>query len=429
MNAPRIKGWCPGLLRPMASGDGLIIRVKPLAGRLDLFQAQGLGELSRRFGNGQMDVTQRGNLQIRGCRAADLPAIQRICGELGLIDANEAAEAARNLIASPLAGEDPAARADIAPLLKEFSAHLVADPVFARLPGKFCWLIDGAGLVDLSGIAADIRFLALGENPKSEARFRLDLGAPSGWQSAGLVPAGAINATASRLAAAFLAQDAAPGRMARLPEKARRELVAALGLPPAPPMRRRRPRPRIGPLRDRGRDWALSLGMAFGRLDAAMLAGLAAALAAKGIGHLYLSPLRALVIPLPKAEAHLAARLAADLVGAGFILDPDDPRLGILACPGKGACAEAFTDTRLDAARLAAFLGADRSSEKAPPLIHLSGCAKGCAHPKAAPITLIGQEGGLYGLVRQGRADGVPEALIPAGALTRTGWLGELGHG
>jgi precorrin-3B synthase len=33
--------------------------------------------------------------------------------------------------------------------------------------------------------------------------------------------------------------------------------------------------------------------------------------------------------------------------------------------------------------------------------LHVSGCAKGCAHPKAAAITLVGQNG-RYALVRDG---------------------------
>ena len=29
MSAFEIKGWCPGALRPMLSGDGLVVRVRP----------------------------------------------------------------------------------------------------------------------------------------------------------------------------------------------------------------------------------------------------------------------------------------------------------------------------------------------------------------------------------------------------------------
>ena len=63
-----IKGWCPSALRPMRSGDGLIVRVRPHGGRISSAQAKGIAELSMRHGNGLIDLTGRANLQIRGIR-------------------------------------------------------------------------------------------------------------------------------------------------------------------------------------------------------------------------------------------------------------------------------------------------------------------------------------------------------------------------
>ncbi|MDE0383183.1 MAG: precorrin-3B synthase, partial [Defluviicoccus sp.] len=40
-------------------------------------------------------------------------------------------------------------------------------------------------------------------------------------------------------------------------------------------------------------------------------------------------------------------------------------------------------------------------------LVHLSGCAKGCAHPGPAPVALVAAEAG-YGIVRGGRAGDAP---------------------
>ena len=39
MNRFEIKGWCPSALRPMQSGDGLVVRVRPRGGRLSAEQA------------------------------------------------------------------------------------------------------------------------------------------------------------------------------------------------------------------------------------------------------------------------------------------------------------------------------------------------------------------------------------------------------
>ena len=35
MKRPAAKGWCPTIYRPMMSGDGLLVRVKPAYGLLD----------------------------------------------------------------------------------------------------------------------------------------------------------------------------------------------------------------------------------------------------------------------------------------------------------------------------------------------------------------------------------------------------------
>ena len=39
--------------------------------------------------------------------------------------------------------------------------------------------------------------------------------------------------------------------------------------------------------------------------------------------------------------------------------------------------------------------------------IHVSGCAKGCAHPKPAPLTIVGTERGC-GIVKNGSARDKP---------------------
>ncbi|MET0407687.1 MAG: precorrin-3B synthase, partial [Hyphomicrobium sp.] len=61
-----IKGWCPGALRPMRSGDGLLVRIRPRAGAFSLSALSTIAEVAAGFGSGEIDLTNRGNLQIRG---------------------------------------------------------------------------------------------------------------------------------------------------------------------------------------------------------------------------------------------------------------------------------------------------------------------------------------------------------------------------
>jgi len=41
--------------------------------------------------------------------------------------------------------------------------------------------------------------------------------------------------------------------------------------------------------------------------------------------------------------------------------------------------------------------------------LHISGCAKGCAHPRRAALTLVA-DAGHYSLVREGKAGDAPMA-------------------
>lgn len=75
MTAPVIRGWCPGALRPMESGDGLVVRVRPPGGRLTAAQGRALAAAARIHGNGLIDLTARASLQLRGASAAGHAAL------------------------------------------------------------------------------------------------------------------------------------------------------------------------------------------------------------------------------------------------------------------------------------------------------------------------------------------------------------------
>jgi precorrin-3B synthase len=138
-----------------------------------------------------------------------------------------------------------------------------------------------------------------------------------------------------------------------------------------------------------------SMGLApvFGQTNAAALRALADLAARHGDGALRIGPWRTFLIGgVPAQQADALAR-AADAIG--LIADPADPRLRIAACPGGPACSSGLMPARADAALMAAVPGAVR--------VHVSGCAKGCAHPAPAALTFVGTADG-YALVRHGRA-------------------------
>ena len=59
------RGACPGLSTPMPTGDGLLARLMP-TGTMTLDAMAGLCAAARRYGNGTIEITSRGSIQVRG---------------------------------------------------------------------------------------------------------------------------------------------------------------------------------------------------------------------------------------------------------------------------------------------------------------------------------------------------------------------------
>jgi precorrin-3B synthase len=414
------RGWCPGALRPMESGDGLIVRVRPRAGGLDAETLIALAHAASRYGNGQIDLTRRANLQLRGVTYETLPRLLDLLAEHGLLDANAEAEAVRNILVSPLAGADPSEVLDVRPLVCELAQVLDADRALWGLPGKFAFLIDGGGALPLDAERADVRLRAIRSG--KEARIAVGIDRPGGTLWLGLTrPAGPL--VAVRVAHAFLRSRPGDGciRFRDLSDSGAERIRAAISeiVDPieAPPSPRVRSSP-LGLLEDGGRVFAVGIAVPFGRIESAVLRGLAEALAAAGAEEVRLSPWRTIYVPVSRgisAEGVLGAAAAL-----GLIVDGKDPLLIFAACPGAPACSRAVADTRKDAQLLAAAIRSHPEIRS----VHVSGCPKGCARSKPADLVLVAGGDG-YGLIRNGTASDRPERTI---ASTELGALPSLLH-
>jgi len=140
--APEIRGWCPTLLSPMQSGDGWLARVKPSAGEVTAEAARMIADAARRHGNGHIDLTSRGNLQIRGLSPCSAEAFAETIIGAGLASANPSLEAVRNVMASPLGSDDPSAAFDSHAVARDIEAMLAREPALWALPSKFGILVD-----------------------------------------------------------------------------------------------------------------------------------------------------------------------------------------------------------------------------------------------------------------------------------------------
>lgn len=382
MTGPMRKGYCPGVLAPMAARDGLLVRIRVPGGRLPSTSARRIAELGRRHGNGLIDLSQRANLQLRGVRPEELEALTEGLRALGLVSDDAASEAVRNVLTNPTAGLDRRAVLEAMPHALALDARLALDKALHALPAKFAMIVDGGGGGHLADSAADIRFDAVAL-PRG-ALYRVALGGDlTSSRPVGFCAPNDLPDAAASIAAAFLELRATlpvpPRRMAALLRATGadlvRERVSVLTGPLESPAPERPARAVLG----RKPGW-LGVAFAFGRLDCDALEGMAAL-----AGELRLTPWRALLLPGAGAAA------AAAVEGLGGILDENDPRLAVAACSGAPGCEAGTTDTHADARAIA---DAAHSLLAAGRTVHVSGCAKGCAHPSRADVTLTGRDGG-----------------------------------
>lgn len=366
MSQPVIQGWCPGALRPMLSGDGLVVRIRAHLGRLTSAQAIEIAALSRVYGNGLIDLSARANLQLRGVsEATHAPLIEGLRA-LGLVDADAGREALRNILISPLRhGDQGMERLSLA-----LEAALANDDA-PKLPGKFGFAIDTGPAPILRETPADIRF-------ERDATGGLMVTADGACHGSAVSEAEAVPA-AIALARWFLATGGAPSGRGRM----RKHLATGAALPPqflqtsriaqgVPP-----PGPGLHPL-------GALVGFEFGQMAAHTLAALGR------LGDLRLTPWRMLMIE--------GAGALPDL--PDVITSPDDPMRRVIACTGAPGCVQALQPTRDLARALAPFVPKEG-------LLHVSGCAKGCAHVGTAPLTLVATRQG-FDLIRMGDAAAPP---------------------
>ncbi|SFG01450.1 precorrin-3B synthase [Novosphingobium sp. CF614] len=368
------KGWCPDAWHPMMAGDGLLVRVKPRLGRLTREQVLGLCDAAVTHGNGLIDMTRRANLQIRGVRENGWQAMLDRLLALNLVNADPVVETRRNILVAPdwRYGDD---------------SHRIASELQQRLdelpdlPGKVGFVIDAGQASTLRGEAGDFR-IERGEG--GSLILRAD-GRPAGVAVAAGQEADALIALANWFA---MSGGADVGRMVRhgiaLPDWAHGDHLLAPSTA------------RIAPGRH---DLGMVYGLPFGRIEASMLAGMMESLSTWAVR---ITPWRLLLL-----EGAPAERIE------GLLSDIEDPLLRAEACPGAPCCPQATVETRELARRLAAHVGG---------WLHVSGCAKGCAHPRAADVTLTGRNG-RFDLSLNAPAGGpsIRSALGPAEILAHFG--------
>ncbi|MET7397580.1 precorrin-3B synthase [Dactylosporangium sp. NPDC005572] len=334
---------CPGAVQVHPAADGGLARVRLPGGLLTAAQLRVLRSAAIDLGDPVLELTSRGNIQVRALRPGAPAVLARRLHEAGLLP-SEAHERVRNIIASPLS---PAVR----PVVAAFDALLCSSSTLVDLPGRFLVTVDD-GRGDVTGLGGDVGLLG----------DRLLLaGCPTSLHGGADLLIQACQAFLDERAAqgsqAWRLGELADGP-ARVAARLGTDVGRSLELPP-------RPTP-VGPL-PAGAVVVVPLGLLTPE-QSAVLADVAE--------EIIVTPWRTLAVHrLPMAEAE---RLAA----AGLSSDPASPWIGVTACAGRPGCTKALADVRADA-RFAV------SDAPEPLPVHWVGCERRCGAPKGRHVEMI----------------------------------------
>ncbi|AYD03030.1 precorrin-3B synthase [Neorhizobium sp. NCHU2750] len=407
------RGACPALSAPMMTGDGLLARIS-LTGAITPKELADICRLAKRHGNGMIDISARGNLQIRGLSETSAPRLDADVRALNLPLRDGLA-----VEVPPLAGQDESEIADPRPL-----AEAIRDGArtITGLAPKMAVVVDGGGRLRLSHLLADIRLVAI-----SETEWRLTLG---GTEQSGRI----FNVLRETLVVdtvlALLKRLASLGNKARGRDLAR-DIPVSETAPHTQPSSSGLSRGSTGvEVFDADRMpgtspsmtaqnasaspfdlfalsddlHAVGIGPAFGQAKSESLIALCDEATRLKVKSAKQALDHALLFTGPEIACRKLQAFAGD---CGFITSASDPRSHIAACPGRPACNSATIATHEIAAAAAAECGdlIDGSFK-----LHVTGCAKGCAHPEPAALTLCGTADRVS-LIAAAKASGQPFAF------------------
>ena len=330
-----------------------MVRIRVPGGQTTSAALSELSRLSQDHGNGLLQLTSRGSIQVRGLPAAVPEPFEDGVARAGFLPSPDH-ERVRNVVASPLTGLS-GGRADLRPLVDRLDRALLDEPRLADLPGRFLFVLDD-GRGDVAGLGCDLGYRAL-----DPGRGQLLLGERRRVRPVRLVEA--ADALVD-LALRFLDARGDAWHV--------RELETPLVEGTEPVLTDRSGTRALEPLRSGPVGEHLVVDVPLGLLSPPQVDAIDVALDG---GPVVITPWRSLVLPYA-----VLARRALETVG--LVTEPDDAWNLVSACVGAPWCSSGRADTRTLAARLVAAGGPGRRT-------HLSGCERRCGAPSVPHIDLV----------------------------------------
>jgi precorrin-3B synthase len=344
---------CPGVLQPHLAQDGAVVRIRVPGGQTT---SAGLGRLSRiaqQFGSGDLQLTSRASVQLRGLSDPVSPDLIAAIRDAGFLP-SDAHERVRNIVASPLTGVS-GGLVDVRPVVAALDDGLCAKPALAALASRFLFVVDD-GRGDVTGMSFDLGYQAIDHDHGWLLLGAADLGIPARVGEAAdmlLDLAHEFLAVSRQYSDVWHVRDLRSWvrnlpriRVLALPHQTAAQPLGAIGQ-------------------------AASVQVPLAMLTPTQVATVEACTT----GPVVITPSRGLVLPG-------AARHLPELVAAGLIDDPASPWSAISACVGAPSCQKSLIDTRSYAMTLA-------QSGYPLPRTHISGCERRCGAPPDAHHDLV----------------------------------------
>ena len=426
-----------GLFYVAPAQDSFMLRIRVPACEITAAQCHGLAQLSTNLGNGFVDLTTRGNFQIREFKPRSIVQVLTRIQELGLASRGAGCDNVRNVTASPNSGFDPAELIDVRPFAKGIHHYILNHRDLYGLPRKFNIAFDNGGSLSAAVDTNDIGFFATrvtaaslsnlksplsaselsalssprSTPPAAGVYFRIHLGGITGHgdfaRDTGLLiqPAEAVAVSAAMLRVFAENGDRTNRKKARLKyllEKwgvdkflAETQKKLAFPLVRLPPTACEPRRPVIkhgwlGPARQSQRGLnSLGIGVPVGRLSSKQLHTLADLATHFGTGELRLTVWQSVIIP-HVADAFVET-VKRSVVRLGCFYEASLAAGGIIACTGRRGCKFAAADTKAHGLSLLQHLG-QHTTLTSPVNIHFTGCPNSCAQHYCGDLGFVGHQ-------------------------------------
>jgi ferredoxin-nitrite reductase len=385
---------CPGLFYATPAIDGIISRIRIPGGIITTQQAKIVADYATNFSSdGNINVTNRANLQVRGIRASQTALINLQQNGLAAIPE---IDHLRNIMSSPTAGIDALELIDTRPIVRQLDKYICTHKELAGLSAKFSVAFDGGGKVSICQQPNEITFAALIEN--NSIYFQLLIGGET--TNIILKPSECVYVVAA-LAQLYLSEvDINQKRKPRFKkifqEKGISKTLEQIQKYLPFPLRASNYTHKlytatyahIGAHFQRQEGYSyLGVVLPLGKLTTNQLYSLASIADTYGSGSLRLTPWQNIIIPDIKNE--LILQVQEHIENLGLHWSATHIYSGLVACTGNKGCASSATDTKSDALALAEYLQEHITLDK-PVKIHFTGCFKSCAYHGKSDITLLG---------------------------------------